>query len=106
MCNQEEIHEIRDSVKENTRALRGSNGDGGMIADVSNIKRDVAEIKDNHLAHLKSDLQAELLLLETRLMAYIDKKFSDKDKSVMDSWVKPIILPLIIAYLVIWFGLN
>lgn len=99
MCTNEELKVELDAVKEcseqNRRALYGKNGTAGLIADVGFVKKDVNEIKTNHLPHLKQDLEKAIAILEDK---------SIKWKDVLERFLIPIVVAAIIAvtnYLII-----
>lgn len=113
----EDLDELKDCIEQNTRTLRGSNGNPGIVTDVEIVKKDVKEIKDNHLVHIQQSLhdgfenltqvfEKEVGLVEVTLKAYIDRKFAEKSRSVMNDWVRPILLPVIISIVSVLLTLS
>ena len=43
------VDNINITVRENYRALRGSNGDAGMVADMEIVKDKIEKIENNHI---------------------------------------------------------
>ena len=113
----EDLDDIKRSVRENTRAIRGYNGDPGLVGDVGTLRKDVAEIKINHLPHIQKNIQAipekcknevkvEMGMMEVRIMAAIEKKLTERTKNIWKDWIAPIAFPVITTALLIWIGLS
>lgn len=86
-----EIDEIKKSVAQNNRALRGSNGDPGLVAEVRELSHNFDRLVENDLPHMKDDILDEI------------KKLHDKSitwPALGKGLVGPIIISVITALLV------
>lgn len=67
-----EDQNLREIVEENHRALRGSNGTPGLVSDVSKLKEDITEIKENHLPHILAEIGKQTKDVEINLQSVVE----------------------------------
>ncbi len=101
MCSNEELGArleiVEDCVKQNNRALRGKNGDGGMVQKLGIMHTEMKAIKtilNNDITHLKTLLELRLETQEEKAVNWIE---------IAKGWIVPILLSLITAILVTKF---
>lgn len=101
MCSNEELGarlEIVEScVKQNNRALRGKNGDGGMVQKLGVMHTEMCAIKtilNKDITHLKNLLELRLETQEEKAVNWIE---------IAKGWIVPVLLSVITAILVTQF---
>lgn len=57
-------------IEQNNRALRGYNGTPGLVSDVTNLKEDVATMKDEVLPHMKDEILKEIKTLSEKTVLW------------------------------------
>lgn len=74
MCDgkeiKEQLKELKEAVKQNDRALRGSNGNAGLVADVRILREHVKSICDVELPALKEDVLDEISKLQVKAVLW------------------------------------
>lgn len=101
MCSNAELgtrlETVEDCVKQNNRALRGKNGEGGMVQKLGVMHTEMTAIKtilNNDITHLKTLLELRLETQEEKAVNWIE---------IAKGWIVPILLSLITAILVTKF---
>lgn len=64
------VEKNADGIEQNNRALRGSNGNPGLAADVLSLKADMKTLKENDLPHMKNDILKEIKVLQEKALLW------------------------------------
>lgn len=98
----EKLEKLEECAAENYRALRGSNGEVGLVGRVASLEEKVDKIISNDLPHLKEEILKEL----TNFRALYEKdQQSATEKNVQwprlaEKFLFPIILAVMTAVVV------
>jgi hypothetical protein len=99
MCSNEELSlrlkKVENCVEQNNRALRGTNGDGGIVQKINVMAVEVKSIKttlESQISHLGELIETKMSFQEKKSVSWIE---------VAKSMILPIILSIITAYAVV-----
>lgn len=95
MCDdkglQSELGEVKKAIEQNNRALRGFDGEPGLVAQVRELQNTVCRLMTNDLPHMKDDLISEIKKLQEKSVMW---------PSLAKNFAGPIMVSIITALLV------
>lgn len=67
---QKSVNANTAGIEQNNRALRGYNGNPGLVADVKSVAEQVQILKDETIPHMKDDILKEIKILQEKTVLW------------------------------------